>query len=43
MPWIPPHKRRGRKVRGHYRTPPWVNTVLFIALVLFIAYAFSGK
>jgi hypothetical protein len=43
MPWVDSHERDGKKVEAHYRTPPWVNTFLFIVLVILIAHTWRGK
>jgi hypothetical protein len=39
MPYIRRHKRSGRRhtVRAHRRNPPWVNTAVFIILVIVVA------
>jgi hypothetical protein len=39
MPRVKRHKRSGKRhnVRSHYRTPPWVKTVLVIAGFLLVA------
>lgn len=39
MPYVKRHKRSTRRhtVRAHRRNPPWVNTALFIILVIVVA------